>query len=320
MMSNKTKETILMQKYSQRDAFFARIGEMMKDDLDIVIVVADQSTPVFDKIRKEFPERFFNTGIAEQNAVLVASGLAKEGKKVFVYAIASFMILCSFEKIRVSNSIMGIPITIVGVGTGFSYDDSGPTHHLFEDITVMRVLPGMTIHSITDNVMARKVAESSIGMNTPNYVRLERHVDSDIYENDIDLSKGFEVIRDGEAGYIISTGIMVRQSLVIVDKLKDRGISLGVIDMHTIPCKENVFIKEIREVTRLITIEEHFLPGGLGSYLLEILSDNELKMDVKRFGLSNGWCYLYGGREDNRKYHGIDEESLISGIEGYIKS
>lgn len=160
-MGKDTKTTILNQNRSQRDSFFKQIYEMMKHDKDIVIVVADMSTPIFDKVREDFPHRFFNTGIAEQNAILVASGLAREGKKVFVYAISTFMVMRCYEQIRVSQGVMKLPITIVGVGSGYSYDDSGPTHHMLEDISIMRVLPHMTIHSISDNVMARRVAEQS---------------------------------------------------------------------------------------------------------------------------------------------------------------
>jgi len=317
-MGKKTKQTILSQKYSQRDAFFSRVYEMMKEDQDIVIIVADMSTPVFDKVRKEFPDRFINVGIAEQNAILIASGLAKQGKKVFVYAIASFMILRCFEQIRVENSIMGIPITIVGVGAGFSYDDSGPTHHLFEDIAMMRLLPNMTIHSITDNYMARKVAEESIEMETPNYVRLERHVEPDIYSDNLDLSQGINELIKGKDAYLISTGIMSRQSLQLSKAFEKKKISLGVIDIHRIPCDEQTLIGLVKNVPSLVTLEENFLPGSLGSYVLEILSDNGLNNDVKRFGVSNGWVYRYGGREDNRKYHGIDEKTLINEIEKFI--
>ena len=317
-MGKKTKQTILSQKYSQRDAFFSRVYEMMKEDQDIVIIVADMSTPVFDKVRKEFPDRFINVGIAEQNAILIASGLAKQGKKVFVYAIASFMILRCFEQIRVENSIMGIPITIVGVGAGFSYDDSGPTHHLFEDIAMMRLLPNMTIHSITDNYMARKVAEESIEMETPNYVRLERHVEPDIYSDNLDLSQGINELIKGKDAYLISTGIMSRQSLQLSKAFEKKKISLGVIDIHRIPCDEQTLIGLVKNVPSLVTLEENFLPGSLGSYVLEVLSDNGLNNDVKRFGVSNGWVYRYGGREDNRKYHGIDEKTLINEIEKFI--
>lgn len=307
---------------TQRDAFWTRIYEEMKVNQDIVIVVADMGTPIFDTIKKEFPYRFINVGIAEQNAILVASGLAKQGLKVFVYAIAPFITLRCYEQIRVQCSIMNIPLTIVGVGAGFSYDDSGPTHHLFEDIAIMRALPNMVVHSITDNVMARKVAELSINMAVPNYVRLDRDVNPDIYDSDTDFTKGFEVIHDGDHGYILSTGTMVHKSLAITKALEKRGIFLGVVDIHRIPCSEQCFILAIgmhSRPRRLISIEESFLPGGLGSYILEIISDSKLYANIKRFGISKDWCYRYGGRDDNLSYHGLDKETLIDDIEKYMK-
>ncbi len=124
-MGKRTKEIILSQKTNQREAYWSRVRELMKEDQDIVLVVADQGAPAFDLIRKEFPGRFIYTGIAEQNSILIASGLAMEGKKVMVHAIASFIIMRCYEQIRISNSVMGIPLTIVGIGAGFSYDDSG---------------------------------------------------------------------------------------------------------------------------------------------------------------------------------------------------
>ena len=318
-MGKRTKEIILGQKTNQREAYWSRVRELMKEDEDIVLVVADQGAPAFDLIRKEFPARFIYTGIAEQNAILIASGLAMEGKKVMVHAIASFIIMRCYEQIRISNSVMGIPLTIVGIGAGFSYDDSGPTHHLLEDIALMRVMPGMTINSVTDNQMARQVADFSVNMTTPNYVRLDRHNDPNIYTKDIDFSKGFEVLRDGQDGYIISTGVMVRQSLNVAERLSKKSISLGVIDIHTIPCKEDSFINAIKNSPRLITLEEHFLPGGLGSYVVEMLADNKLNMEVKRLGLSNGYCYRYGGREDNWAYHGVDEKTVLNKVEDFVK-
>jgi transketolase len=298
-MGKDTKSTILKQKYSQRDAFFTQIYEMMKDDSDIVIVVADQGAPVFDKVRRNFPHRFFNVGIAEQQAILLASGLAKEGKKVFVYAISTFMIMRCYEQIRVSQGVMKLPITIVGVGSGYSYDDSGPTHHMLEDISIMRVLPHMTIHSISDNVMARRVAEQSVNMDTPNYVRLDRHIRPDIYELDDDFWDGYNVLEEGLEGYFISTGIMTNEALKHCDD------KIGVIDLHTFPCHQSS-LSEIINNKKIITLEEHFLPGGLGSYVLEIISDNELDIKVKRIGLKQEYIYRYGGRQDNWDYHDIN--------------
>tara|TARA_R100000008_G_C3586533_1_gene172855 strand:+ start:1810 stop:2745 length:936 start_codon:yes stop_codon:yes gene_type:complete len=303
-MGKDTKSTILNQSKSQREAFFTEIYEMMHHDKDIVIVVADMSTPIFDKLREDFPHRFFNVGIAEQQAILLASGLAKEGKKVFVYAISTFMVLRCYEQIRVSQGIMKLPITIVGVGSGYSYDDSGPTHHMLEDISIMRVLPHMTIHSISDNVMAKRVAKESVNMDTPNYVRCDRHIRRDIYSLDDNLSNGFNVLKDGTDGYFVSTGIMTDEALKHCDD------KVGVIDLHTIPCNEKELCKLIQD-KKVITLEEHFLPGGLGSYVLEIISDNQINTEVKRLGLKQEYIYRYGGRQDNWDYHGLNEKNIV---------
>ena len=310
-MGKDTKSIILNQTSSQRDAFFTRIYEMMKHDKDILIVVADMSTPVFDKVREDFPHRFFNVGISEQQAILLASGLAKEGKKVFVYAISTFMIMRCFEQIRVSQGVMKFPITIVGVGSGYSYDDSGPTHHMLEDISIMRVLPHMTIHSISDNVMARRVAEESVEMNTPNYVRFDRHIRPDIYKDDDDFSFGYNVLEEGTDGYFISTGIMTDMAIQHYDG------RLGIIDLHTIPCHESS-LSEIIQDKKVITLEEHFLPGGLGSYVLEIISDNDLNTKVRRIGLKQAYIYRYGGRQDNWDYHDLKTSRIIKEVESLL--
>ena len=303
-MGKDTKSTILQQRYSQRDAFFTEVYEMMKEDSDIVIVVADQGAPVFDKVRRDFPHRFFNVGIAEQQAILLASGLAKEGKKVFVYAISTFMTMRCYEQIRVSQGVMGLPITIVGVGSGYSYDDSGPTHHMLEDISIMRVLPNMTIYSVSDTHMAKRVARTSRKLVLPNYVRLDRHITPIMYDDLDDFSYGFNVLEEGTDGYFISTGVMVNEALDYSDN------EVGVIDLHTIPCHELSLVEKIKD-KKIITLEEHFLPGGLGSYILELISDYGINTKVKRLGLKSEYIYRYGGRQDNWDYHGLKSSNII---------
>lgn len=308
------------QKLSQRDAFWTRVGEMMHDDHDIVIVVADMSTPVFDKIRTNYSNRFFNVGIAEQNSVLVAAGLAKEGKKPFVFSIATFATLRCFEQIRVATSIMNLPVTIVGTGAGFSYDDAGPTHHLFEDIAVMRTQPHMVVNSISDNIMAKKIAEVSRNMKGPNYVRLERHINPNIYTVEDNFENGFEIIRQGEHGCIISNGFMLWKAFQVADEMKKNGIELSIIDLHTYPCNENALCNYLKNVPSIITMEENFLDCGMGSYILEMLSDRNIFKKMKRFGVKKEWIYRYGGREDNHEYHGIDLQSLLLGTKQFMEA
>ena len=161
---------------SMRDALWNRIYEIAKNDSDVVIVSADNGAPALDKFRKDLKGQFINTGIAEANTVLVATGLALGGKKVFAYAIAPFITLRCYEQIKIELAAMNIPVTLVGVGAGFSYDDSGPTHHTIEDLSIMRILPNMTVNNISDSVMAAAFADISCKMTSPNYLRLDRKI------------------------------------------------------------------------------------------------------------------------------------------------
>ena len=201
-----------MSKLTQRDAFWNKVYQMAFQDKNIVIVSADMGAPSLDKFRRDFPGQFINVGIAEQNAILIASGLAMAGKHPLVYAIAPFITLRCLEQIRVENSIMGIPITIVGVGAGFGYEDSGPTHHMVEDISIIRAMPNIIINSISDNIMAEYVAEKSSQMTITNYVRLDRQPSPDIYRPGHDFSDGLATISEGNDGCIIATGRIINNA------------------------------------------------------------------------------------------------------------
>lgn len=309
-----------MSNISQRDAFWNKIYNIAKVDKDIIIISADMGAPALDRIRRELASQFVNVGIAEQNAITLASGLALTGKRVFTYAIAPFITLRCLEQIRVENAIMKIPITIVGVGAGFGYEDSGPTHHLTEDIAIMRSMPDITINSITDSVMAAAFAEISCKMQNANYVRLDRQVFPDIYDKKTDFTKGISVLRESKDCYIVTTGCMTHVALNVANNLKKKEIDVGVIDVYTLPVNEDLFLETIKKAKKLITLEEHFLPGGFGSAVCEVLSDNGLLMPIKRLGLpiDKGYCYKYGGRDIIRGYYGIDNDSIQKTIEGFL--
>ena len=163
-----------MNNIVQRDVFFDKLYEIAKKDSDVIVVTADMGARSLDIFKKTIPHQLINVGIAEQNAILIASGLTLTGKKVFVYAIASFISLRCLEQIRVSNSIMNIPITIIGMGPGFGYNSDGPTHHLIEDISVLRSFPNINIYNITDNIMAEKLVPILYENQEVNYIRMEK--------------------------------------------------------------------------------------------------------------------------------------------------
>ena len=311
-----------MSNISQRDAFWTRIYEIAKQHRDVVVISADMGAPALDDFRRDLPSQFVNVGIAEQNAILVASGLCMTGKKVFVYAIAPFIALRCLEQTRVLNAIMDNPITIVGVGAGFGYEDSGPTHHITEDVAIMRAMPRIEVNSITDSVMASAFADISYNMKTTNYVRLDRQVFSDVYNANSKFSEGVSVLKESKDHYIIATGSMVHTALETARRLEKKKIHVGVIDVYRIPINTNAFIKTIRKSKKLISLEEHFLPGGFGSAVCEVLNDNNIPIPVKRLGLpiDKHYCYKYGGREIIREYYGVNRRNIEKEIIKFVSN
>tara|TARA_R110000824_G_scaffold61457_9_gene163481 strand:- start:9 stop:956 length:948 start_codon:yes stop_codon:yes gene_type:complete len=309
---------------SQRDAFFNTLYEKIKEgDRDIIILMADMGAPALDDIRREFPNQIYNTGISEQNTITAGSGLAMEGKKVFAYAIATFMVLRAIELIRIENSVMNIPMTIVACGAGFSYEDAGPTHFQLEDIACMRVYPNIDTHMLTDSVMSAHVAglcvDDNVCFNNSRHIRMERQVTENVYDDKTDFSKGFNVIKKGK-NYIVSTGIMVHEALKMSEKLDD----VGVIDVHTLvngkPGNVEEFLKAVGKNKKLAVVEEHYLPGGLGSSILETLCDSGVYRPTLRLGYPTepGYPYVYGGRDLLRSHFGRGFDASVNDIKTFL--
>jgi len=313
-----------MKKQAMRDAFWDRIYELAKIDSDIVIVSADLGAPSLDKFRKELPNQYINVGISEQNAILVASGLALAGKKPLAYAITQFITLRCYEQTRIYPCGMNLPVSIVGVGAGACYWESGPTHHSIEDITIMRALPNINIYNCSDQNMARAIADFAVDCKGPKFIRLDREVICDLHENTSDYSHGFKSMSPLENVNILATGNMVKLALDVKEILMEKGIQIGVVDVFRLPVCVDEFLTTIKNTKTLVTLEEHTLAGGFGSYILEMLSDNELPIPVKRIGwdTSHGYekCYNYGGREAIRGEFGMDRESIAKKVMELVKN
>jgi len=304
-----------MKKISMRDAFFDKLYEIAQKDRDVILVSADMAAPALDKFRSDLGKQFVNVGIAEQNLVTVASGLALSGKKVFMYAIMPFVTLRCYEQIKVELSLMRLPVTAVGVGSGLSYDDSGPTHHCCEDIAIMRALPNMIILNSSDSVMAAKFAEMSYRLSEPSYVRLDREVLPVIYSQDSDFRDGLISLKAGKDLCIISTGNMVHSAFEVSNKLKEHSINAGIIDLYRLkPVNEKLLLESIKEAKRMVTLEENLINGGMGSLVAEVLADNGRTVPMKRFAIPDKYYYAYGGRKNLQSLCGLDVDSVTKGI------
>lgn len=305
-----------MHSKTQRDAFWDKVYDIALTNKGVLIVSADMGAPSLDKFRADLSSQYVDVGIAEQQAIAVAAGLALGGKKVFAYSIAPFITLRCYEQIRLELAAMNIPVTMVGVGAGMGYDDSGPTHHTVEDISVLRILPNIRVHNMTDSVMASAFAELSCNLDYPNYVRLDRKPLPVIYKEDHDFTTGLTVLVHGSDMYIIATGNMVHRALEVSEELRNHSVDVGVIDVYTLPVNEELFLDTIKDIKALFTLEEHTLPGGLGSAICEVLADNSMLIPIKRFGLnfSTGYCYKYGGRQHLQSLYGLNKDAIVKSI------
>ncbi len=297
---------------AMRDVFWNRIYEHAKNDRNIVILSADFSAPSLDRFRLELPAQYIRLGISEQNMILTAAGLALEGKRPFCYAIAPFLTMRCLEQIRLYAAGMNLPVVLVGVGAGFSYADSGYTHHALEDISLMRTLPHMQIFQPCDNASVSKMADMLLQLEGPAYLRLDRYGEESLAFQEETIGKGFQIVRPAQRITLAASGYMVKIATEVAERLQNDGISTGVVDICRIPVNEALY-KNLENTQELVVLEEHTLPGGLGSYLLEQTCDKGLPIAVHRVGLelSDGYPEEYSGRPALHKLYGIDAENII---------
>lgn len=300
-------------KKSMRDYFFDRIYEIANENKDVVLVSADMSCPSIENFRKNLKGQYVDTGIAEQNAILVAAGLALSGKKTYVFSIMPFVTARTCEFTKIELALMHLPITVVGVGAGISYNLSGPTHHSIEDISIMRAF-NLEIWNPSDNISAKNIADMTFKSKEPGYVRLDRQLLPDIYPEDAKFDKGFEVLAQGNEILVVSSGYMVHSALDISKKARmDGTMQIGVMDLYKLkPVNEKLF-EYLKEYKSIISLEEHVLDGGLGSILAEGIMDRNIKLNLKRFGLSESQN-KYGSREETHKRCCLDKESIYQEI------
>jgi len=312
---------------TMRDVFIEQIYHRMHDDDTIFFLCADFGSPKLDVLREEFEDRFINVGIAEQNLINVATGLALEGYTVYAYAIAPFLTMRAYEQIRVNLSLHAqlkeININLIGVGAGLSYDVSGPTHHCLEDISIIRTLPNITLFSPSDWGLAQRFVDYSIKVKIPKYIRFDGKPLPQIYENvdDVKLEDGFYEMIKGEDVCLISTGYMTHKALNAVKTLLEEGIAVGVIDVFLIkPLDEEMLFERLNRYKHLITLEEGFInKGGLDSLISSILDRKNSNVRLKRMGFEDSYKFDIGGRDYLLRLNKLDEMHIIHNIKENIK-
>lgn len=278
-----------IKKVATRVGYGTALVELGRKRDDFIVMDADLAAATqTGMFKKEFPDRFYDCGIAEQNMMGIAAGIAATGKKVIVSSFAMFAAGRAFEQVRNSIGYPHLNVIIGATHAGISVGEDGATHQCCEDIALMRTIPGMTIINPADEVEAKKAVEAAIELDGPVYMRFGRLAVPVIFEEDykFEVGKGVE-LRHGNDVTIIATGLMVNEALEAYEMLKNEGISARVINMATIkPLDKDIVIKAAKETGAIVTAEEHSVIGGLGGAVSEAVCE-EYPVPVVKLGVND---------------------------------
>jgi transketolase len=306
-----------------RDAYGETLVELGGKYREIVVLDADLSKSTKTILfAKKYPERFFEMGIAEANMISTAAGLASCGKIPFASSFAVFATGRVYDQIRIDVAYSRANVKIFATHGGISVGKDGASHQMIEDLTLMRVLPNMTVLAPSDAAQTRRLVELMATTEGPMYARIGRANASVLYKKedlkDLKIGKGL-VIKDGSDVSIIACGTMVDHAVDAQEKLLKDGVSVRVVDMHTIkPLDEKLIIKCARETNTILTVEEHSVIGGLGGAVSEVLAENRSSIKFKRIGVQDMFCES-GEPEELFEKYGLSTSHIVKTVKKLIK-
>ncbi len=310
--------------FNPRNAYGEKLVELGKKYSNLVVLDADLSKSTKTILfAKEFPDRFFEMGIAEANMISTAAGLASCGKIAFASTFAVFATGRVYDQIRMDVAYSKANVKIFATHGGISVGKDGASHQMIEDLTLMRVLPNMTVIAPSDAIQTGKIVELMAENYGPMYARIGRADAPLIYKEkeleNLKLGKGL-ILRDGFDITIIACGTMVDPALDAQKTLINKGVKARVIDMHTIkPIDKNLIIKCAKETGAIITVEEHSIIGGLGSAVAETLMDNNISIKFYRMGINDKFCES-GDPKDLLEKYGLNQKHLVRNVLNLIKN
>lgn len=293
------------------------LPDVIQDYPNLKILSSDMSYGArLERFKAFYPEHFINVGIAEENLIGVSAGLTSEGFKCVALAQATFITMRCYEQVRQYMSYMGYPIVLVGLSAGLIMQFMGNTHYAIEDMAIMRALPGIEVLSPADSVEAVRAFEYALSSNKPTYIRLTGSADAPlVYEKYGSYNpKVANVLKDGNDITILATGAMVNTALDSAKRIQEQTcFSVKVVDMHAMnPLDVNV-IKGCRNSKLIVTLEEHYITGGLGSAVAEVLSEVKDAPQLLRLGIINKYS-IVGDYSFLLQQHGLTSEKVASDI------
>lgn len=306
--------------FDPRKEFGKAVSEAAERDDRIVVISADSGkSSGFGTFAEQHPERYFEVGIMEQCAVGIASGLATTGKIPVFCAIAPFVTARPFEMVRNDLGYMGQNVKIIGRNCGITYSDLGATHHSLDDFALMRMIPGMTILAPQDPMEIRTAADAMLRHTGPVYMRIGNQKIPQLFEEKpFVIGKG-QVLQDGEDLTIISTGTETGYVLAAAEMLRGQGVRARVIGLPTVfPLDEDLILESVQKTGGVMTVEEHYLQGGLGAAVSELLSERR-PVPVRRLGVPH--VYVTSGKyEELLHYYQLDAEEVCQNALAFLKT
>lgn len=305
----------LNNKKATRQSYGEALVELGKVNDKVVVLDADLAGATkTNMFSKEFPERFFDMGIAEQDMIATAAGFATCGKIPFASTFAVFATGRVYDQIRNSICYPNLNVKIGATHAGITVGEDGATHQMLEDINLMRGLPNMTVISPADDAESKWAVNEAAKIDGPVYIRFGRASTPAIYDENTKFEFGKAIMHgEGQDATIFATGIMVAEALKAQEALREEGINIRVVDIHTIkPIDDEMIVKCAKETKKLISIEEHSVIGGLGSAIAEVLTE-KCPAKLVRMGMKD--CFgKSGSAGELLKYYGLTEKEIIEEV------
>ena len=287
------------KKIDLRDAYFNGLFALIKRHKDVMVLTADHGAFGLNRIKEIYPSQYLNVGIAEQNMVSVAAGLALSGKTVYIYSIINFVTIRCLEQISIDIASMNLNVNIIGVGAGFTYSTDGPTHHGTQDIAIMSAIPNFSIYNCSDKNNTEVFSKLGYYEKGPKYFRIEKGIMPNLYDKKNKFEEGLSKIRTGDGLCILSTGLLIHKILEIVDSLIFRNQNIGVIDLYRIkPINDLLLITLLKKTKKLLIIEDNIASGGLGEKISSIILENNLNVIVKKISIDDSYIFNYNNKRD----------------------
>ncbi len=291
--------------------------ELAERNSNVMLLTADLGFSVFEEFEDRFENQYINVGVSEQNMIGVAAGLALEGKQVFVYSIGNFPTLRCLEQIRNDICYHNLNVNIISMGAGFSYGALGMSHHATEDLSILRSLPNITVLAPSGKKETYELVNQVVEMANPSYIRLDKSFAEDS-KGEIKIGKIRNII-NGNNVVIFSIGGVLCEVKKAVKKLKKKGISISVVNVHTLKPLDEIAILELcTKNSVVVTVEENNVYGGLGSAISEIVSKNNVNVEFSSIGINDYYVSQVGDQNYLRSVAGLSSKNIESVIYSLI--